>query len=282
MNSSCRGGKGTHCDVGSRRSDAKGDKETVDVSDQVKAAHPPDETVSHATAHRQVEAVVSIIIPVCNELMTIERVVDRVEQLQFAKELVIVDDGSTDGTAARIEHLSQRPGVRAFFHPRNLGKGAAIRTGLRHVTGSVVIIQDADLEYDPAEIERLVAPILNGQADVVYGSRFAMAGESSCRPIRRLANRGLTWFSNRLTGLALSDMETCYKAMRREVTSTFSIREDRFGVEPELTAKIARGKWRIIEMPISYRPRDYAAGKKIRFRDGLRAVWCIVRYSWRD
>jgi hypothetical protein len=152
------------------------------------------------------------------------------------------------------------------------------RTALTHIEGEVVIIQDADLEYDPAELTRLVAQILAGEADVVYGSRFREALPPSSWP-HQLANRFLTWCSNRLTGLQLTDMETCYKVMRRDVVKSLTLREDRFGFEPEITAKIARGRWRIVESPVSYRPRTRHAGKKIGIRDGLRALWCILRYS---
>jgi glycosyltransferase involved in cell wall biosynthesis len=224
----------------------------------------------------------SVVIPVFNERGTLEEVVNRVERLSFTKEILLIDDGSTDGTAALVEQLSRRPTVRPFYLGRNSGKGAAIREAFRHIRGEIVVIQDADLEYDPAEIEQLLAPIMAERADVVYGSRFGDGSQNVCNPTRRAANRVLTQLSNRLTGLRLSDMETCYKAMRREVVESLSIRENRFGVEPELTAKVARGRWRVVEVAISYQSRDYAAGKKIGFRDGLRALWCIVRYSFRD
>ena len=224
----------------------------------------------------------SVIIPVFNERTTLEEVVNRVERLPITKEILLVDDGSTDGTAALVEQLSRRPTIRPFYLGRNSGKGAAIREAFRHIRGDVVVIQDADLEYDPAEIERLLAPITKGRADVVYGSRFGDGSQNDCSPTRLAANRVLTQLSNRLTGLQLTDMETCYKAMRREVVDSLSIRENRFGVEPELTAKIARGGWRVAEVAISYEPREYADGKKIGFRDGLWAIWCIVRYSLRN
>lgn len=221
---------------------------------------------------------VSIVVPVCNEVSTLNELINRVEQLDCHKEVLIVDDGSTDGTTEVVQRLGKRPNVHALFHLRNLGKGAAIRTALPYATGDIIVIQDADLEYDPGEIDQLIQPILQGRADVVYGSRFA-GNRSKCSFPRRAANQFLTSLSNRFTGLPLTDMETCYKVMRREVATSVVLREDRFGIEPELTAKIARGKWRIAEAPISYAPRSYAAGKKIGFRDGLRAVWCILRYS---
>jgi len=229
-----------------------------------------------------VTPLLSVVIPVFNERTTLEEVVDRVDRLPFAKEILLVDDGSTDGTAALVEELSRRSAVRSFYLRRNSGKGAAIREALQHIRGDVVVIQDADLEYDPSEIQQLLAPIMAGRADVVYGSRFCEGKQNVCNPTRRAANRVLTQLSNRLTGLRLTDMETCYKAMRREVVDGLSIRENRFGVEPELTAKIARGGWRVAEVAICYQPREYAAGKKIGCRDGLRALWCIARYSFLD
>jgi glycosyltransferase involved in cell wall biosynthesis len=178
-----------------------------------------------------------------------------------------------------VRQLAHTRQIRSFFHNENRGKGAAIRTAILHAVGDIVVIQDADLEYDPAEIEQLVEPIVQGRVDVVYGSRFRTGDGVSCSIQRRVANRFLTWLSNRFTGLHLTDMETCYKAFRREIATQLILRENRFGIEPELTAKIARGGWRLIEVPISYVPRGYDAGKKIGFRDGLRAIWCIFRYA---
>ncbi len=221
----------------------------------------------------------SIIIPVWNELNGLDELVRRVERVERSKEILIIDDGSIDGSAERIQELAKQPGVRAFCHPKNLGKGAAIRTALPYATGDIIVIQDADLEYDPCEINLLIEPILQGRADIVYGSRFTAGYRSECSFPRRAANQFLTWLSNRFTGLRLTDMETCYKVMRREVATSLSLQENRFGIEPELTAKIARGKWRTAEVPVSYAPRSYAAGKKIGFRDGLRAIWCILRYA---
>jgi glycosyltransferase involved in cell wall biosynthesis len=221
----------------------------------------------------------SIIIPAFNERATLEELVRRATQLQCHKEILIVDDGSTDGTTDQIAQLTQLIGVRGLYHCQNAGKGAAIRTGLQQAFGEIIVIQDADLEYDPAEIEKLIEPIVEDRADVVYGTRFG-SGQPTAGPLsRRVANRFLTWLSNRSTGLGLTDMETCYKAFRREAIAGILLREDRFGFEPEITAKIARGSWRIIEVPISYDPRDHSSGKKIGFRDGLRAIWCILRYS---
>ena len=225
---------------------------------------------------------VSIIVPVFNECDTLELLVRRATRLNWQKEVILVDDGSTDGTTELVRQLSRLAQVRSLYHYRNAGKGAAIRTGLEQAFGEIFVIQDADLEYDPAEIEKLIVPIVAGSADVVYGTRFG----SGCPPVgtqsRRLANRFLTWLSNRFTGLHLTDMETCYKVFRREAIVGLTLKENRFGIEPELTAKFARGGWRITEVPISYKPRSHADGKKIGFSDGLRAIWCIVRYSRRD
>jgi glycosyltransferase involved in cell wall biosynthesis len=221
----------------------------------------------------------SVIVPVFNEAATLAEAIRRISAAPIDKEILVIDDASTDGSLSAVNGFADTPSLQVFLHERNHGKGAAIRTGFACARGDIIVIHDADLEYNPADIERLVAPILARQADVTFGNRFASQVDSAGRPLRRIANQFLTWLSNRFTGLALSDMETCYKAMRREVAASISIRENRFGVEPELTAKIARGGWRVTEVPISYCPRDYAAGKKIGVRDGLWAIWCILRYS---
>jgi glycosyltransferase involved in cell wall biosynthesis len=224
---------------------------------------------------------VSIVIPCYNEVQTIESLLDAVGASEVEdKEIIVVDDYSTDGTRDKLRALSEREGLEVFFHERNRGKGAALRTGFREAKGDVVIVQDADLEYDPKEYPKLIAPIRSGKADVVFGSRFA--GGESHRVLyfwHYAANKGLTLFSNMFTNLNLTDMETCYKAFRREVIQAIDLREDRFGFEPEVTAKVARMGCRIFEVGISYSGRTYAEGKKIGWRDGLRAVWCIVRYN---
>jgi glycosyltransferase involved in cell wall biosynthesis len=221
----------------------------------------------------------SVVIPCFNEVTTIDTVVKAVLDQQLTAEIVIVDDGSTDGTRDRLAAM-QDPRVRVVLQPRNMGKGAALRRGFGEATQPFVIVQDADLEYDPGEFERILAPMIDGRADVVLGSRFM-----SDRPHRVLyfwhyvGNKFLTMLSNMFTNLNLTDMETCYKAFRREVIQSLKLEEDRFGFEPEVTAKVARAGWRVYEVGISYAGRTYAEGKKIGWRDGVRAVFCIVAYS---
>lgn len=225
----------------------------------------------------------SIVIPVFNEQKTLLEVVESVlavEVGELSKELVIVDDGSTDGTVELIRsQLAGRDGVRVLFHEVNQGKGAALRTGFAHTTGDIVLIQDADLEYDPRDYPRLITPILEGRADVVYGSRF-IGGESH-RVLfywHSVGNRLLTTLSNMMTNLNLTDIETCYKVFRGEVIRGIKIDENRFGFEPEITAKLASRRLRIYEVGIHYAGRTYEDGKKITWRDGFRALWCIFRY----
>jgi glycosyltransferase involved in cell wall biosynthesis len=224
----------------------------------------------------------SIVIPVYNEEKTLQEVVRRVRSvdLPLSREIILVDDASRDGSRAIVESLAGE-GVRVFFHAVNQGKGAALRTGFREAQGEIVLIQDADLEYDPSEYPKLLAPILAEKADVVYGSRFI--GSEAHRVLyfwHMVGNRFLTLLSNMLTNLNLTDMETCYKVFRREVLANITIREDRFGFEPEITAKIARQGVRIYEVGISYSGRTYQEGKKIGWRDGLRALYCIFRYRF--
>jgi glycosyltransferase involved in cell wall biosynthesis len=224
---------------------------------------------------------ISVVIPCYNEASTIEAILDAVRASEIPdKEILVVDDGSTDGTREKLRSLEGQPGLRVIFHERNRGKGAALRTGFQAATGDVVIVQDADLEYDPKEYPKLLAPIRAGKADVVYGSRFAGGGAHRVLYFwHYAANKLLTLFSNMFTNLNLTDMETCYKAFRREVIQKIDLREERFGFEPEVTAKVARMGCRIYEVGISYSGRTYAEGKKIGWRDGLRAIWCIVRYN---
>ncbi len=222
----------------------------------------------------------SIIIPVYNEKNTLKQLVEAVSATPYNKELILVDDGSTDGTRDILAEL-RGPEIKIIFHKSNLGKGAALKTGFAAASGEIVLIQDADLEYDPAEYPVLLKPILDGKADVVYGSRFA--GYGAHRVIyfwHYIGNRFLTLVSNLFTNLNLTDMETCYKVFHREIIQNLKLKENRFGFEPEITAKIAKTKGiRIYEVPISYYGRTYDEGKKIGWKDGFRALWCIFRYN---
>jgi glycosyltransferase involved in cell wall biosynthesis len=224
----------------------------------------------------------SVVIPVYNERRTIQQVLTRVAALPIPKEIVIIDDASTDGTREFLSQYECAADVHVIFKPQNEGKGAALRTGFRRVTGDVVIVQDADLEYDPRDILPVIKPIVCGQADVVYGSRFLDNTSQDRSLVHRLGNRLLTAASNRLTGLRITDMETCYKAFRRDVLRSFEIQQNRFGFEPEVTAKIARRKLRVQEVPIGYAARSYAEGKKIGLKDLFSTLYCIVRYRLAD
>jgi glycosyltransferase involved in cell wall biosynthesis len=224
----------------------------------------------------------SVVIPVYNEEATIAALIARVRAVPIEKEVIVVDDCSSDGTRRRLEEMARGGELRALFHSRNQGKGAALRTGFCEARGEIVIVQDADLEYDPAEYPKLMQPILDGRADVVYGSRFA--GGESHRVLyywHYLGNRFLTELSNMFTNLNLTDMETGYKAFRRDTLREIEIEESRFGFEPEITAKIARLKCRVYEVGISYSGRTYADGKKANWKDGVSALRCIVKYNLR-
>jgi glycosyltransferase involved in cell wall biosynthesis len=221
----------------------------------------------------------SIIIPVYNERETITTVYARVKAVDLDKEIILVDDGSTDGTRELLAEL-EAEGALLCLHPRNQGKGAALRSGLKHVSGDLVIIQDADMEYDPAQYVKLIKPIVEGRADVVYGSRFVGGDEHRVLLFwHYVGNKFLTFLSNMLTNLNLTDMETGYKVFRREVLQGITIEEDRFGFEPEITAKIARKGLRIYEVGISYCGRSYREGKKIGWKDGVSALRCILKYN---
>jgi len=244
---------------------------------------------------------VSIVIPVYNERTFIEEVLLRVQAAPLDKEIVVIDDGSTDGTRALLQELNDAQSKHApeipvqngrallplknilfLFQDRNRGKGAALRRGFAEAGGDVILVQDADLEYDPRDYDKLLAPIFDGRADVVYGSRFLGGPQRVHYFWHYVGNKFLTLLSDMLTNLKLTDMETCYKVFRREVIRNIKLKSDRFGFEPECTAKIAKGNWRVYEVPISYAGRTYAEGKKITWRDGLCTLWYILRYNLFD
>jgi glycosyltransferase involved in cell wall biosynthesis len=234
-------------------------------------------------SNEEIEPCLTAVMPVYNEASTVAEVVKAVLAQRPVKQLVIVDDCSADGTWNVLQPLAEaEPRIQLLRHEVNQGKGAALRTGISHATSDVVVIQDADLEYDPEEYYRLLTPILTGKADVVFGSRFQ--GGSDPRRVlyfwHSVGNRVLTTCSNMATDLNLTDMETCYKTFRREVIQNIRIEENRFGFEPEITAKVAKAKVRIYEVGISYTGRTYAEGKKIGWRDGVRAIWCICKYNF--
>jgi glycosyltransferase involved in cell wall biosynthesis len=232
----------------------------------------------------------SVVVPVFNERTSIREILRRIQSVRIPKEIILIDDFSTDGTRdilreiEREQQTEDSTEIRVLFHERNRGKGAALRTGFEHVTGSIVIVQDADLEYDPAEYPQLIAPIIDGRADVVYGSRFIGETHRVLNYHHYVGNKLLTTFSNLFTGLNLTDMETCYKVFRREALDAIAptLKSNRFGFEPEVTAKIAKRGLRVYELPISYSGRDYSEGKKITWKDGFQALWCIIRFRFSD
>lgn len=239
------------------------------------------------------QLVLSVVIPVYNESRTLKALVERVRAVPIRKEIVLVDDGSKDQSRQVMEEIARESQalndplnrVAIHFHEKNQGKGAAVRTGFSKATGDIVLIQDADQEYDPAEYPRLLRPIVDGRADVVFGSRFL--GDREHRVLyywHYVANKGLTMISNWFTNLNLTDMETCYKVFSKPALDMIwpTLKQNRFGIEPELTAKVATRKLRVYEMAISYSGRTYEQGKHIRPRDGLNALWCIIRYWWAD
>ena len=244
---------------------------------------------------------VSVVIPVYNEKNTIDEILRRVTETEPRKEVIIVDDCSNDGTRERLKGMAalQAKGeatapagdggdpvpladLRFFFQAQNQGKGAALRRGFAQVTGDIVLVQDADLEYDPRDYPKLLEPIVDGRADVVYGSRFLGGPQRVHYFWHYVANMALTLLSDIATNLKLTDMETCYKVFRREVLHGIELRSDRFGFEPEITAKIAKKDWRVYEVPISYAGRTYEEGKKITWKDGVQALWCILKYKFSD
>jgi glycosyltransferase involved in cell wall biosynthesis len=223
----------------------------------------------------------SVVIPVYNERQWIRELLRRVEAVPIPKEIIVVDDCSTDGTRDILREQDGLDDIRVVYQPVNQGKGAALREGFRHATGTVVLVQDADLEYDPTEYPRLIQPIIEGRADVVFGSRFIGESHRVLYFWHYVANKALTMLSNMFTNLNLTDMETCYKVFRREVLEGLQLKSNRFGFEPEITAKVAKRRnpaWRIYEIPISYSGRTYEEGKKIGLRDAVNALFCIVRY----
>jgi len=244
---------------------------------------------------------ISIVIAVYNEKPTIDEILRRIVDTAVRKEVIIVDDCSTDGTRQILENMAARQAkgeesapaqdggepialrdLRFFFQAPNQGKGAALRRGFAQATGDIVLVQDADLEYDPRDYPKLLEPITDGRADVVYGSRFLGGPQRVHYFWHYVANRILTLLSDILTNLKLSDMETCYKVFRREVLKGIEIKSNRFGFEPEITAKIAKHNWRIYEVPITYAGRTYEEGKKITWKDGIQALWCIIRFKFSD
>ena len=249
------------------------------------------------TAGDRNAVMLSVVIPVYNERATIEELLYRVQAVEIPKEILVVDDGSTDGTRELLAGLQRNidrsarfllPGlgktlatenIRIFFQDRNHGKGAALRRGFAEARGEIVVVQDADLEYDPQDYHALIAPIIRGVGDVVYGSRFLGGPHRVLFFWHYVGNKGITLLSNMVTNLNLSDLWTCYKAFRRDALRRLVLREDRFGIEQELTIKVARLGLRIYEVPIAYYGRTYAEGKKITWRDGLRGIWCIARYG---
>jgi len=270
---------------------------------------PNDEAERHALLYRLLgesvcrrlgvyrvpdDLVLSVVIPVYNERDTIHEILRQVRAAPVRKQIILVDDCSKDGTRDVLKRMrADEPDLTVVFHDRNMGKGAALRTGFRHATGRLVIVQDADLEYDPSEYPRLIQPILEGKADVVYGSRFIGESHRVLYFRHSLGNRFLTLLSNVFTNLNLTDMEVCYKVFRREVIQGIALKSNRFGFEPEVTAKVARfvvpategrpsRRCRVYEMPVSYNGRDYSEGKKIGWRDGVQALYCIVRYALAD
>ena len=224
----------------------------------------------------------SVIIPVYNEKSTIARVISRVAALPLNLEIIVIDDCSTDGTRDVLRLLSDTESVKIIFKEVNAGKGAAIRTGFEAATGDFLVIQDADLEYDPRDIPQLIQPLLKSEADIVYGSRFIGEELQDESLVHRLGNAVLTGASNLFSGLKLTDMETCYKAFRKEAIAGISISQDRFGIEPELTAKLARRGFKFVEVPIRYDSRGYDEGKKIGIKDLFNAIYCIGRYGVSD
>ena len=246
----------------------------------IKVAHEIDRAPA-AEATPRISLAVSVVIPVYNERETIVEIVRRVQAVGIHQEIIIVDDFSMDGTRQILMELVREPDIKLLFHGYNRGKGAALRTGFQQAGGDVVLIQDADLEYNPNDLPRMVAMIERGEADVVYGSRFLQHPEQDRSRTHRFGNWLLTRASNMATGQRLTDMETCYKVFRREVLDQLELEQDGFGFEPEITAKISQLGYHIVEVPIEYQYRSYAEGKKIGVKDAANALWCIAKYGGR-
>jgi glycosyltransferase involved in cell wall biosynthesis len=224
----------------------------------------------------------SVVIPIYNEEASLREVVRRVEAVDYDKEIILVDDCSTDGSRDILEEYKNREGYHVVFQPKNRGKGAALRTGFTHATGDVIVIQDADLEYDPKDYPMLLEPIIDGRADVVYGSRFLGGPHRVLFYWHSVGNKFLTTLSNMFTNLNLTDMETGYKVFSKKVIDAIPLKCERFGFEPEITSKIAKKNFRVYEVPISYSGRDYSEGKKITWKDGVAALWFIIRFRFSD
>lgn len=238
-------------------------------------ASNPGSTPTHSAR----AIILSIVIPAYNETKTIEEIISRILAVPYRKEIIVVDDGSSDGTRDKLLEIAKLPGIKVLFHEKNQGKCAALRTGFKLATGDVIIVQDADLEYNPADYHILLQPILDGVADVVFGSRFLGGPHRVLYYWHSVGNRVLTTLSNMFSDLNLTDMETCYKVFRREVIGGMTLKSNRFGFEPEFTSKIARKGWRIYEVPISYAGRTYKEGKKIGWKDAVSALFAIIRFN---
>ena len=222
----------------------------------------------------------SIVIPIYNERETLEILIAKVNSVDYDKEILLIDDFSSDGTREVLKKYENKENFQVLYHDHNQGKGAALRTGFSNVNGDIIIIQDADLEYNPADYGTLIEPILDGRADVVYGSRFLGGPHRVLLFWHSIGNMVLTTFSNMLTNINLTDMETGYKVFTKKVNDTLTFKCDRFGFEPEFTAKVAKNNFRIYEVPISYNGRDYSEGKKITWKDGVAAIWYIIKFKF--
>jgi glycosyltransferase involved in cell wall biosynthesis len=253
-------------------------EETLTTAEETLKSAAAIDVLPPVTRPKKTALAVSVVIPVYNEHDTIAEIVDRVREVGVHTEIIIVDDYSLDGTRTVLLELAKQSDVKVLFHGYNRGKGAALRTAFAEAKGDVILIQDADLEYNPRDYPLLLKPLELGTANVVYGSRFLANAVQDSSRVHRLGNWLLTKFSNRLTGQELTDMETCYKVFRRDLLEWFDLEQDRFGFEPEFTAKLSRIGERIVEVPVTYNSRDYSEGKKIGIRDAINALWCIVKY----